>query len=385
MDLVKIFLSIIGLFCIFLTISGYSLRNKSLINSTTNEKILMDSPSLSEKQGILVCDDSDPNDYKSQLISEKNPLRLIMKTHTMFLLLRKRKKEIPELTKEEEEKFTDEKLEQLYNTISDEERKNVTDNDAFSGRVFHFMGNIFGPLQNFREIKQKLKHRNTDLSKEILKKADELKKGYHKSAKKFVKLLFDVKNDQITLSYLYLEKKGINCILSVKMKIKKEMKKNFEEIIENIYQHYLKFIKDISSLLKESVLLNDKMFSIHKEVLSAVNNKDFKKEIETLIFNLISQVVYAQDSMVVILKNIKFKFNDGFVLFENYYKLCKEKHKENELSDELFNLCEKNYNHISKLIDDVNSEWKKTISRNNETLSEEILFFKKKGVNFNKK
>ncbi|RVD92154.1 hypothetical protein TUBRATIS_13520 [Tubulinosema ratisbonensis] len=371
MNFVKIFLIVLGLFCVFLTISGYNLRN----NSTNNEEILIDSPILSEKQEILV---NEKNNNTQLLTKENTPLIDNENPHNISIIKEEKIIENEKLSKEQK-KLTNEELDQIFNNINDEERKDVTNNQLFLGRVFFFTGKMLKPIQNFRLIKLKLETNNTDLSKEILNKATEIKNEYFNSVNNFLDVLFKVKRSQINLSKLYLEKKSMKFILSGKMKNKKKMKKKFKKKIEEFYQTYKIFTKNISSLFKESILLNDKMFYLYNEVLSNIN----VFEIEPLIYDLILKGVNSQNSLTVILKNVNFKLNDGFVIFKNYYELCKERYKENELSEELFNLCENDYNSIFDLIENVNSEWKETILKNNETLSDEISFLKEKGINDN--
>ncbi|RVD91753.1 hypothetical protein TUBRATIS_17840 [Tubulinosema ratisbonensis] len=385
MNFVKILLSILGLFCVFITIGGYNLRNQSLINNTSNDEILDNSHIMNDKdleQEISVFDDKILKKSNVILANTEIP-PLVINEHLHNDSSTKEVKEDQKKELKEDKDFTKEEVEYIFYHIFDTEKNNVTNNEIFIGRVLIATSKILRPLRKFEEIKQKLRKYDNDLSKEIYKKINNLRNEYFESVNSFLEILFFVKNNQIELSKLFLEKKGIKFILSEKNKNEKEMKKKFKEKFTAIRQTYVIFTKNISSLLRESILVINKIFSIYKELLSNINLRDLKDEIEPLIHDFIFDGITSKNSLITILKNVYFKLTVGFELMKNYYELCKEKHKENEFSDELFNLCEKDYNFVSELIDNFYSEWEKTALTNNKILDEEIFFLQGKGLNIN--
>ncbi|RVD90647.1 hypothetical protein TUBRATIS_29220 [Tubulinosema ratisbonensis] len=367
------------MFCVFITIGGYNLRNKSLINNTFTEEIFDNIEEKDVTQGYFNEKDIVLSNNDSLLVNkQKNPLFVDINLNNVLDTQTEEEGTFNKTDLSEEEKeFTEEELDFISNHISDEERKHVTTNYLFIGRVFHLTTKMYIPLQNFQEINQKLEKYDTKKSSEISKKMISLRNKYQDTIDIYLDILFTVKNNQIDLSSLYLEQKDL------KFNLSNQMKSKIAKEYESFHKSYLSFTKNILSLYENSILINKKMFSIYKEILSINNLEEYKDEVEPLLFELVKKGGQSQNFMAIVLQNVNFKLNDGFELMKNYYELCKEKHEQNDLSDKLFKICEQNFNSISKHIENVNSEWEKTNLKINETLSEESLFLKGKGININ--
>ncbi|RVD91550.1 hypothetical protein TUBRATIS_19940 [Tubulinosema ratisbonensis] len=393
MNLIKILLSLIGLFCVFLTIGGYNLRDKPMTNNTSNQEMWSNSYNISENEGeqrLIFEEDNDLLNNQSFII--QNGSSMIYnenKPENTSLILDENFDQISKTNpKEEKHSSLKEKKDLKINEPKDillqiinEEKENVTNNQIFLERITDLTGKINNSFIDINEIIQRFKKScDSFISKNLYDMMVGQKKGYFELTQNLLNVLYKVKNSQLKLTNLYLEKKGINFILSSNSEFVKELLK---EKYEEFNKTYVTLTDNIATLYYYTITTNDKISSICR-IMSDLNRWSIiEEDIKQLINSLIVKELQTQKSMTALIQNINYKLDDGVVLMKNYYKLCKEKYDEKSLSVDSFNLCKSNVGSISAMVERIHAVWKFSELEIKKILSVEFEHLERKGIKVN--
>ncbi|RVD92484.1 hypothetical protein TUBRATIS_10040 [Tubulinosema ratisbonensis] len=405
MNLVKILLGVFGLFCVFLTISGYIIKSKPLTNNTRNQEMLSEPFNLSEKivSELNYTKENNPllNNQNSSIHNDSSTISKENLSEYPFLNFSQSKEfqsnpppivippppftyPVTSSDKNDTNKTEPQKnnYEYFLVHITENERKNVNNNNLFLARIFDVTGKLFYLKSNFKDLKENLKNYDEIELKNYFEEISKFEKELHRSTSNFLAFLSKVKTNQMDTSKLYLDQSNfIKFLLSKRSN--SELETDAVLKFQNLKENYLDFTENIRNLFVESLVLNEEFFKLSEILAQILESKAVNTQIYEKTKNFLSKSLETKKAIFLILRNCKEKLTDGFDQTKYICDKMKERRDEKRYSKKVFEECKITSNFVSDLIENVKYEWKEVKIRFNERIGEEEGYLREKGI-FNK-